>query len=320
MLLWVGVVCSVVGNLLNGVSFQVQRYAHVHNERNVSYLKLPLWWAGLVCMVSGETGNFIAYGVAPASLVAPIGAIAVILNAMLSHLVLREAGSCKSYAGAVCALSGTILVILNAPTRPTSSDDSQIYSDVVSWQGLAFLLVSGAGAVFMANLFNAGYAEGLAKRHVVCYISVCCLAGAVSVVSVKVVSTALSQAVAGDSSMLANAWLGCTLLVGMIVSTFTQVAYFNLALMHFGASKVVPVYFVMHTLTSVAAGMLVFEETAFDPVVQKAVLFVLGLLLAFVGVYLSNSNASEDDSVCYELNCNELEQEERTVFLPTLHR
>ena len=60
--------------------------------------------------------------------------------------------------------------------------------------------------------------------------------------------------------------------------------------------------------------MLVFEETAFDPVVQKAILFVLGLLLAFVGVYLSNSNASEDDRVCYELNCDE--QEETAMCLP----
>jgi len=309
MMLWVGVVCSVVGNTLNGVSFQVQRYAHVHNERNVSYLKLPLWWVGLVCMVSGEAGNFIAYGMAPASLVSPIGAIAVILNAMLSHIVLREPGSCKSYAGVVCALGGTILVILNAPTRPPTGgdDDYQIYSDAVSWHGLAFLLISGAGAVFMAILFNAGrYAGDLAKRHVVCYILVCCLAGAVSVISAKVVSTALVQAFAGDSSMLTlsgdEAWLKFTLLVGMIVSTFTQVAYFNLALMHFGASAVVPVYFVMHTLTSVAAGMVVFEETAFDPIVQKAVLFTLGLLLAFAGVYLSNLNVSE----CYELGCDEM--------------
>ena len=127
MLLWVGVVCSVVGNLLNGVSFQVQRYAHVHNERNVSYLKLPLWWAGLVCMVSGETGNFIAYGVAPASLVAPIGAIAVILNAMLSHLVLREAGSCKSYAG------GRLRTERNDPChteRTYQTDEQRRFSDL----------------------------------------------------------------------------------------------------------------------------------------------------------------------------------------------
>jgi hypothetical protein len=102
----------------------------------------------------------------------------------------------------------------------------------------------------------------------------------------------------------------------MIVSTFTQVAYFNLALMHFGASTVVPVYFVMHTLTSVAAGMVVFEETAFDPIVRKAVLFTLGLLLAFIGVYLSNLNASECSSVCYELDCDELEHDEMTVCLP----
>jgi drug/metabolite transporter (DMT)-like permease len=258
-------------------------------------------------MVLGEAGNFIAYGIAPASLVAPMGAIAVISNAILSRIILKESSSYKSYAGVVCALGGTVLIILNAPTKQTSNVlyNYQIYNDIVSWQGLMFVLIVGTGAIIMANPFNASYAisEDFAKQHVVCYCAVCSLAGAMSVVSAKVVSTAFTQGITGDSSMLMDgsiAWLTYALLVSMILSTITQVAYLNHALMHFGASTVVPVYFVMFTSMSVAAGMLLFKEIVFDPIVQKALLFALGLLLAFIGVYLSNSNSSEEKSMLHQ--------------------
>lgn len=38
-----------------------------------SYLRSGTWWIGIVLMVFGEIGNFVAYGFAPASVVAPLG-------------------------------------------------------------------------------------------------------------------------------------------------------------------------------------------------------------------------------------------------------
>jgi len=39
------------------------------------YLKSKLWWLGLVLMAVGEGGNFLSYGFAPASVVAPLGTV-----------------------------------------------------------------------------------------------------------------------------------------------------------------------------------------------------------------------------------------------------
>ena len=36
-----------------------------------------LWWAGVVLMAVGETGNFAAYGFAPITLIAPLGCMSV---------------------------------------------------------------------------------------------------------------------------------------------------------------------------------------------------------------------------------------------------
>jgi hypothetical protein len=39
------------------------------------YLKSPLWWGGLALCAVGEAGNFLSYGFAPASVVAPLGTV-----------------------------------------------------------------------------------------------------------------------------------------------------------------------------------------------------------------------------------------------------
>lgn len=40
-----------------------------------TYLGSKLWWAGLLLMAIGEAGNFLSYGFAPASVVAPLGTV-----------------------------------------------------------------------------------------------------------------------------------------------------------------------------------------------------------------------------------------------------
>ena len=59
---WVGVACSVVGNLCISVSFQLQRLAHKNNTAGVPYTQIKTWWIGMLLMVCGEVGNFMAYG------------------------------------------------------------------------------------------------------------------------------------------------------------------------------------------------------------------------------------------------------------------
>ena len=59
------------------LSFNLQRLAHTNNTEGVPYTKLKSWWLGIICMFVGEVGNFLAYGMAPASLVSPLGVLHV---------------------------------------------------------------------------------------------------------------------------------------------------------------------------------------------------------------------------------------------------
>ena len=53
-----------------------------------SYLKSPIWWLGISLMVVGEAGNFLAYGFAPASIVSPLGVVALVSNCLIAPLLL----------------------------------------------------------------------------------------------------------------------------------------------------------------------------------------------------------------------------------------
>lgn len=58
-----------------------QKYTHVRlarQENPIPYYRSKLWWCGMLLMGIGEMGNFAAYGFAPATLIAPLGCVAVI--------------------------------------------------------------------------------------------------------------------------------------------------------------------------------------------------------------------------------------------------
>lgn len=81
-------------------------FSALTNQRRLSTMQG--WWVGLLCMFVGEIGNFVAYGMAPASLVSPLGAITVISNAVLSKVMLNEP---MPKGGHTCCSVGT-------PQRP----------------------------------------------------------------------------------------------------------------------------------------------------------------------------------------------------------
>ena len=75
----IGVSIAVGANAIIPIALNLQKYAHVRNQDKDGkpkkpFVKIPLWWLGLSMMIGGEFFNLLAYGYAPTSLVAPVGA------------------------------------------------------------------------------------------------------------------------------------------------------------------------------------------------------------------------------------------------------
>lgn len=80
-----------------------------------TYLKNPIWWLGMFTMVVGEICNFSAYAFAPAILVTPLGALSVLIGAVLGSYFLGEQLGVLGRVGCAICLVGSVIIVLHAP-------------------------------------------------------------------------------------------------------------------------------------------------------------------------------------------------------------
>eukprot|EP00290_Baffinella_frigidus_P017062 CAMPEP_0180197638 /NCGR_PEP_ID=MMETSP0987-20121128/4739_1 /TAXON_ID=697907 /ORGANISM="non described non described, Strain CCMP2293" /LENGTH=380 /DNA_ID=CAMNT_0022152583 /DNA_START=168 /DNA_END=1307 /DNA_ORIENTATION=- len=318
----VGVIVAIVGNLCISVSFQITKLTHMRNTENKDFTKIPMWWLGLFLMLGGEVGNFFAYGWAPATVVSPLGAVAVVSNCLLSRIFLKEEITVRNLIGVFFAIAGATTIAFTAPTsilledNPSNSTDvgdarrsgggavsgEYIYDSLVSWRAAGFLLGVLVSAGLLANpcQWKRAVSAELRDKYVVCNVMMCGLLGCITVMSAKGVATAFTQMVKGDFVLWVgpHCWLTWILIVSAIISIVGQVQFLNRAMMGFGASEVVPVYFVIFTMATVTAGMVLYLELNFGAW-WRALFFVIGIISTFYGVYLVNhkhgKNAAKEE-------------------------
>lgn len=86
---------------------------------NPQYLSSPYWWIGFVLMSIGECGNFLAYGFAPASIVSPLGVVALVSNCVIAPVVLKEPLRRRDIVGVIISILGAITVVWSAEKEET---------------------------------------------------------------------------------------------------------------------------------------------------------------------------------------------------------
>ena len=112
-------VCSTIGI---GASFVITKKglnaaaeSHGFEGDGFTYLKNPIWWLGIITMVIGEICNFSAYAFAPAILVTPLGALSVLIGAVLGSYFLGEQLGILGRVGCAICLIGSVVIVLHAP-------------------------------------------------------------------------------------------------------------------------------------------------------------------------------------------------------------
>lgn len=66
-------------------------------------------------VIIGEVANFAAYAFAPAILVTPLGALSVLIGAVLGSYFLKEALGTLGKLGCAICLIGSVIIVLHAP-------------------------------------------------------------------------------------------------------------------------------------------------------------------------------------------------------------
>ncbi|XP_039406748.1 magnesium transporter NIPA3 isoform X2 [Corvus cornix cornix] len=251
--LYIGLALAIVSSIFIGSSFILKKKGLLKladrgvtraGQGGYSYLKEWLWWAGLLSMGLGEAANFAAYAFAPATLVTPLGALSVLISAILSSYFLNEKLNIHGKLGCILSILGSTVMVIHAPEEEevTSLDEMErkLQDPVVA---LVLIVV---------------VAPRRGQTNILIYVLICSLIGAFSVSSVKGLGIAIKQML--ERKPVYGHPLVYILVGILVLSVSTQINYLNKALDMFNTSLVTPIYYVCFTTTVVTCSIILFKE------------------------------------------------------------
>lgn len=292
---YIGLLLAVSSSLAIGTSFVITKKGlvasaekHGFDGEGFSYLKNPTWWAGIVTMVVGEIFNFAAYAFAPAILVTPLGALSVLIGAVLGSYFLNEYLGILGKIGCAICLIGSVIIVLHAPPDRDVSSVDEILHFAVQPGFLFYCVFVLVFSVFMIYKIAPKYG----RKNPLIYISICSTTGSVSIMAIKAFGTALKMTFAGQNQFThPSTYVFVIMIVGCIL---TQMNYFNKALSQFSTNIVNPLYYVMFTTCTLVASFLLFQGFNTTEAVNTISL-LCGFLIIFSGVYLLNLSREDPD-------------------------
>lgn len=112
---------------------------------NTHFLRSKLWWLGISLMALGEGGNFASYGFAPASLVAPLGSVALLTNVFIAPVLVKERFAKSDLFGVALASLGAVGIVASSSSDDVKGDLGAGGPDAL-WQAIKqtiFLVYAG---------------------------------------------------------------------------------------------------------------------------------------------------------------------------------
>ncbi|KAG2662947.1 hypothetical protein I3760_16G004800 [Carya illinoinensis] len=224
-----GFILASVSSFFIGASFIIKKLglqrAGTSGPRASSggygYLKEPFWWVGMVTMIVGELANFVAYVFAPAVLVTPLGALSIIVSAVLAHFFLKEKLRKMGIVGCVLCIVGSTLIVLHAPSELSLSSVEEIWE--LATQPAFLLYTASAIAVVLVLILYCEPRFG--QTNILVYIGVCSIIGSLTVMSIKAVGIAIKLTLEGSSQ--AGSFQTWVFVMVAITCIITQLNYLN---------------------------------------------------------------------------------------------
>ncbi|KAK1446805.1 hypothetical protein CCUS01_02364 [Colletotrichum cuscutae] len=291
----IGISLAVASGAFIGTSFVIKKVGLLkanekYNEapgEGYGYLKNAWWWTGMTLMIFGEICNFVAYAFTDAILVTPLGALSVVLTAILSAIFLKERLSMVGKVACFLCIVGSVVIVMNAPENSAVANIQQMQSYVIQPGFLSY-----AGVILVGSAITAWYAgPRWGNKNMLVYISICSWVGGLSVVATQGLGAAIVAQAGGEAQF--NKWFTYVLLVFVIGTLLTEIIYLNKALNLFNAALVTPTYYVYFTSTTIITSAVLFRGFKGTP--TAIITVVNGFLTICAGVVLLQLSKSAKD-------------------------
>ncbi|KNZ57717.1 hypothetical protein VP01_208g4 [Puccinia sorghi] len=262
-----------------------------------TYLKNPIWWAGMMTMHTAlvlichsfflfhqlPVANFAAYTFAPPILVTPLGALSVLIGAVLASFFLKEKLGRIGKIGCALCLLGSIIIVLHAPEDKEVKTVDEILGYAMHPGFMFYCFFVLVFSLVMIYKVSPIYGT----REPIVYISICSLVGSVSVMAIKGFGVAVKLTLAGSNQLThLPTYVFAIVVAGCIV---VQMNYFNKALDQFSTNVYVvnPIYYVCFSTATIVSSLILFQGFGTQDAVNTLSL-LMGFFVTFLGVYLLN--------------------------------
>lgn len=298
---WLGLFLAISSTVFIGASFVIKKIALISlvNSGGVragsggfGYLRNWLWWSGLITMGVGEACNFSAYALIPASLVTPLGALSVLVSAILAAYFLNETLNLLGKIGCCLCILGSTVVVIHAPTEGDVDDLHQLGSMLTEIEFVSYTLF----VLIFSFILIAFLAPKFGNRNVLIYVLICSLIGSLSVMACKGLGLAFRETLSGQGNRLASG-LFWFFLLSVVASVTVQMNYLNKALDVFETSLVTPIYYVFFTTFVLIASNILFKDWK-SMFYQDILGSLCGFIILIIAIFLLN--AFQDFDITFE--------------------
>ncbi|KAJ6937086.1 magnesium transporter NIPA6 isoform X2 [Populus alba x Populus x berolinensis] len=209
-----GLILAVASSVFIGASFILKKKGLKRAGANGTR-------AGMVTMIVGEIANFVAYVYAPAVLVTPLGALSIIISAVLAHFMLRERLQKMGVVGCVSCVVGSVVIVIHAPQEHTPSSVQEIWALATQ---PAFLIYAVATLLIVLALILY-FEPRCGQTNILVYLGICSLMGSITVVSIKAIGIAIKLTLEGINQIAyPQTWFFLSVAV---ICVITQLNYLN---------------------------------------------------------------------------------------------
>ncbi|CAG8618239.1 18860_t:CDS:2 [Gigaspora margarita] len=283
----VGIILALSSGVFIGTSFVFKKKGLLEAQKEGAiagqghaYLSNGLWWTGMILMIIGEVCNFVAYAFTQAILVTPLGALSVVISAVLSSIFLKEKLSFDGKIGCALCIIGATIIVVHAPSTQVANSIDEFRQEFFR-PLLTFIIIWRV-------------APKWGSKNMLVYIGVCSMIGSLSVVTTQGLGTAIVTTIMDPSQNQLTNWFFYVVAAFVVVTLLTEINYLNKALNIFNTAMVTPVYYVLFTgLTIISSAIL---SNGFNAPPVSIATVVLGFLVICNGIVLlqTSKGASMD--------------------------
>lgn len=262
-----------------------------------SYVKQPLWLLGFFFQVIGALCDFAALAFAAQSLIAPLGALTLVVNIYLAPFFSGERVSRRDVQSTALIIAGAVVAVAFASHDDEQRTPTEQFAFFTTVRFLIYATFITTTVVFLgstvrfidrirASMAHARVPAVLEAREELksvlrfLYGAMAGICGAQSILFAKSASTLVRF---GFPEMFAH-YEFYLIAGGLGLTLYLQIKYLNEALERFDALVIVPIFSSFWVTGGVVGGLVVYEESRHYDVLQS-LLFGLGVAIIVAGVY-----------------------------------